>query len=299
MTSSDTTAGHAPAYRFDADRSLISYVAEIARIQPDAPALLLADRVVSYGELLDRADVYAAAFQDKGAGPGGFVGLLVSRSFDCIAGMLGALRIGAGYVPLDPSYASESQLGNITRQLPFAAVLVDPVYSEISDRLIDAAVVLPVIGDGATDPGPKRHWPEVNGSDPAYLVFTSGTTGQPKGVILANRGLASFSLDQTVFRLGRDDIMMHATSMACDGGLLEVWPARLNGAALAIVDGTKPTLQDMANTITRHKDTVTFQYIGMHQLLVDHHLDAFKTLRLALTGGDIMAPDHARRLKAA
>lgn len=297
MTSFDTTTGKMSAYRFDAERTLISYVAEIAAMQPDAPAILLSDRVVSYGELMGLADHYAAAFQDHGAGPGGFVGLLMSRSLDCLAGMLGALRTGAGYVPLDPGYASDNQLSHIADQVPFSAVLVDPGYTEIADRLISVPVVHPLTHADVAAPG--RDWDEANGTDPACMVFTSGTTGQPKGVVLANNGLASFTLDQTVTGVNADDVMMHASSLGCDAGLIEVWSALMNGAALAVVEGATPALQDIAETMVRNQVTVTCQYIGMHQLLVDHHLGAFKSVRLAMAGGDIMSVDHARTLKTA
>jgi amino acid adenylation domain-containing protein len=295
----DTKTGNISADRFDAERTLISYLSEIAAEQPDAPAILLSDRVVSYAEFLERADQFAAEFQDKGAGPGEYVGLLMTRSFDCLAGMLGALRAGAGFVSLDPSYFSEEQISNIAVQVPFVAVLSEPKHAELGKTLTGAPIVVSTEVVAGSEQKTDGQWPMVKGSDAACMVFTSGTTGQPKGVILSNRALASYGLDQPVITIERHDIMLHTSSLGCDGGLIEILPAMLNGIALALVEEPKPSLKHIADTMVRHKVTVTWQYVGMHRMLLDHHIDAFKTMRLAIAGGDIVAAEDCQRLQAA
>ncbi len=285
-----------PLRAFNPARPLIDYIEEIARNRPDAPAILLRDSSLSYSQMMDRVHVVAAALRASGVRPGDFVGLAFLRSADNLVAMLGTLRAGAGFVPLDPAYSDPAQLSQIVAQVPFAAILqADP--SPLPEGCVAAAGV-PVIALSQLDATTgDNDWPQGHGEDAACMVFTSGTTGTPKGVVLANRGLAAFTLDQPVIGLRPDDIMLHASSLACDGGLIEVWSALLAGAALAVVETPRPALPEIAATMTRHKVTVTSQYVGMHNLIVAHHVEAFATVRLAMAGGDVLSPDPLRRLK--
>jgi len=285
--------------RFDPACTLISYVAEIARARPDAPALVARDQVISYSELLSQADAIAAALVERGVGVGSYVGLFATRSEQGLAGMLGILRAGAAFVPLDPSYSSDVHLRQIAEQIPFAAVLVQSGQGNLAtDTLGARADCLPLAALITSPRDAAGPLPKAQGEDPACMVFTSGTTGKPKGVILPNRGLTSFGLEQSMIGTRPDDTVLHASSLACDGGLIEVWLGLLGGAALAMVEGAKPALAQIAATMQRHKVTVTSQYVGMHNLLIDHHADAFATVRLAMAGGDVMSPGHIRRLKS-
>ena len=281
---------------FDPTRPLIAYVEQTARQHPDATAILLTDTRLTYGQLMRQVDDVAAALQTAGVQHGDFVGLAFSRSLGNLVAMLATLRAGAGFVPLDPTYSDAAQLAQITRQVPFAAILqADP--AALPDGCT-APAGRPVIALSQVQPAQGIPiWPQGHGEDAACIVFTSGTTGTPKGVVLANRGLAAFTLDQPVIGLRPADIMLHASSLACDGGLIEVWSALLAGAALAVVDAPRPALSDIAATMIRHRVTVTSQYVGMHNLIVAHHAAAFATVRLAMAGGDVLSPDPLRRLQ--
>ncbi len=289
-----------PARRYDRRRPLISYVEETARRAPDAPAVLLGDCVVSHGALYAMAEAIAAQLADQGVERGDFVALHAARSLEALAGMLGILRAGAAVVPLDPTYAA-NQLQLIVEDVPLAAALVagpdtGPEAEAARGLLGDVPMLWMSAMDMAAPAG--RDWPRGEGEDPACIVFTSGTTGRPKGVVLPNRALADFGLDQPVIGLRAEDVMLHASSIACDGGLIEVWPALLNGAALAVVPGVKPALDRVAEVMAHHRVTATSFYIGMHQLMVDHHPEAFAGVRLSMAGGDVVPPECIRRLRA-
>jgi len=285
-------------HRFDARRPLCSYLDALAERHPDASAILIDDDRVTYADLMHRARLVAAGLAARGVGQGDLVGLYFTRSVDLLVAMLGALRANAVCVPLDPSYASPEQLRQIVRQTSLAMVI--SAADDMAEALALTHGAVPS-ADVATLEQSQGAVPplRVTGADAACMVFTSGTTGAPKGVVLPHRGLAAFALDQREIALRSDDIMMHASSMACDAGLIEVWPALLNGAALAMAAGAKASLQQMADVMRAQRVTVTCQYVGMHNLLVDHHADAFATVRLAMAGGDVMSPDHIRRLRAA
>lgn len=273
---------------FDPSQPLIQLVEAVARRAPSAPALLLGDRTVTYGALMARVERLARALVASGVRRGDFVGLGFSRSEGNVTAMLAALKAGACFVPLDPGFADPVQLGQIVAQVPFAAVVQDS-----PDRADGLRVVTL---DQAARP---CDFPQGHGADPACMVFTSGSTGTPKGVVLANRGLAALALGQPLIGLTPSDVMLHASSLACDGGLIELWLSLLAGAAMAVVETPRPALPEIAAAMIRHRVTATLQYVGMHNLIVAHHLDAFATVRLAMAGGDVLATEPLLRLKRA
>ena len=287
--------------RYDSDRSLISYVVENASDRPDAPAILTRAGMLTYADMMQRADRIATRLWAQGVTAGDFVGIWSTRSVDALISMLGILRVGAAFVPLDRSYASDVQLRQMVGQVPFAAILSNGDLSTEEATLLPAGVSCLSIATVLAENTPEQQieFPQTDGPDPVCMVFTSGTTGRPKGVVLPNRGLASFGLDQDEIGIFATDRVLHASSLACDGGLIEVWLAFLNGAALAIVETAKPELDQVADTITTHGVTVTSQYVGRQNLLIDYHADAFTHVRLTMAGGDVQSPDHIRRLKTA
>src|SRR5262249_15695660 len=147
--------------------------AQQARSTPDAVALRGFGTSWSYARLLERSRAIAAFIQMNGGRPGGHVGIAMPRSLEMVAAMLGGLQAGCAYVPLDPAWPSK-RLDRITRA--------------IRPTLILDAAALQRIADGA--PGtkiPVKLWPE----SPAYTLFTSGSTGVPKGVTIEHRNVTA------------------------------------------------------------------------------------------------------------
>ena len=263
---------------------------------PDAPALLSADRTICYAALRRAAERVAARLVAAGVGHGDFVGLLESRSPDAIVAMLGVLRAGGAYVPLDPTHAPE-QLGFIAADLPLKAALVAPRYADRAAEVLPAALAQIALDTAMYGPDPEGvAWPEAGGGDPAYVMYTSGTTGAPKGVVVAQRGVAAIVLGQPLFAITPSDVVLHGSTIACDGSTFDIWAPLLNGAACAIVEAPLPTVQDVARVMVRHRVTAAVFYAGLNHLMVEHAPDAFAGVRMIASGGDVMSPGHARRL---
>ncbi|MFC2966690.1 amino acid adenylation domain-containing protein [Acidimangrovimonas pyrenivorans] len=284
---------------YDPGQAIYPVFAAQAVRAPDAHALLAGDRVLSYATLKTAAERVAARLRAAGVGRGDFVGLLESRSAEAIIAMLGVLRAGAAFVPLDPTHAPE-QLAFIATDLPLKAALVAARYADRAPELLPAGLTALALEDVLAGPDPdSADWPEATGADPAYVMYTSGTTGTPKGVVTAQRGIAAIMLDQPLFAVTPDDVVLHASTIACDGSVFDIWGALLNGAACAIVETPMPAVQDVAAVMRRHNVTAAVFYAGLNHLMIDHALDAFASLRLVSSGGDVMSPGHAKRLLAA
>jgi len=284
-----------------ADRGLWPLFAAQVAARPDAPALLTEAGPTSYRALADRAEAIAAALAASGVRRGDYVALLASRGADAIAAMRGCLRAGAAYVPPDPTHAPE-QLAFIAGDLPFRAALVTPRHAALAPATLPAD--LPVLAlDAALMQGrpsaPSAPDPGYAGGDPAYVMYTSGTTGTPKGVIVAQRGVAGIALAQPMLDPGPDDRMLHAATIAADGSTFEIWGALLNGAALAVVEAEKPALDEIARVMRHHRVTFALWYAGLHHLMIDHQLCAFESLRKTVSGGDTVSPAHISKLQEA
>ncbi|MDF1856194.1 non-ribosomal peptide synthetase/type I polyketide synthase [Pseudooceanicola sp.] len=292
MTGIDTTAG------FDPRIAIFDAFEGVAELMPDAPALLGQDRRWTYGEMRDRAESIALALRRLGVGPGDHVALYATRSLEAIAGIFGILRLGAIYVPMDPAFALE-QLGFIAGEVPLRAALCPRAYASETEALFAAhptpVLVIEECGDAASD----QQWPTVDGADPACILFTSGTTGRPKGVVLPHRAITSMALGQPEVVMTPADVSLSAATIACDGALYEILVPLMVGAAVAVVETPTPAIQDIADTMIRHRVSVAAWYAGLHHLVIAHRIDAFASVRLSLPGGDVMSAPMAEKLMLA
>jgi amino acid adenylation domain-containing protein len=165
--------------------SVVERFEQAAAAHPDRPALVFGDTVLTYGELDARTAAVAAGLAERGAGPETLVGLLLSRGPDLVLGLLGTLRCGAGYLPLDPALP----LARLTDMCDRAAPTL--LLSDAAHRRQlgpgRRVVTVETCGRG-TAAGFDR--PPIRPGQAAYAIFTSGSTGRPKAVLATHGSLA-------------------------------------------------------------------------------------------------------------
>ncbi|MCV4289293.1 amino acid adenylation domain-containing protein, partial [Pseudomonas capsici] len=208
-------------------------VEDWAEKQPSATAIRFEGRLLSYGELNARANQVAHRLIEQGIGPDDRVAICVERGLEMIVGLLGILKAGAGYVPMDPAYPAE-RLAYLLQDSSPRAVLVQENTADVL-----SAVAVPVINlDDTRLQEQSVSNPQVDSTSShlAYVIYTSGSTGLPKGVQVEHRNVARlFSATQSWFEFGSTDVWALFHSFAFDFSVWEIWGALMHGGELLIV----------------------------------------------------------------
>lgn len=268
------------------------------RAQPGAIAVIDGARTTTYGELDVRAAALARRIRAGGAAPGARIGMCLERGTNAIVAMLAILKAGGVYVPFDPAYpaARDAQLLDVARVR--LVVTEERWCARFADRCgvlaLDAADSAPAHDDGAVPAAPG------DGGDAAYIMFTSGSTGVPKGVLVPHAGIERLVIDAAYAAITPTDTLAHAAALAFDAATFEIWGALLNGARLAIVPA--PALLapgGVRAAIARDSITVQFMTPAFARELARSDPAAVAPLRRLIIGGDVLDIATVARLQAA
>jgi amino acid adenylation domain-containing protein len=239
---------------------------------------------VSYAELDARSRTIAGGLRARGIGPGDRVVLALPRGIDQIAAMLGVVRCGGVYVPVDPGWPERRREVIVSQCEPGLVICGrDGAWGEpLADLQENPGEP---VGPDAT-PAPD---------DPIYIMFTSGTTGVPKGVVVPHRAVARLVLDPDFLDVGPDRVWLHLASTSFDAATLELWTPLVRGAAIAPVEEELPTLDRIASVIEQREVTDAWITASLFNAMVDLCPEAFAGMRQVLTGGERLSPTHVSR----
>ncbi|MFF0221631.1 amino acid adenylation domain-containing protein [Streptomyces sp. NPDC004629] len=261
---------------------------------PDALAVIQGTHRVTYGELERRTNRFAHHLSALGVGPETVVGLAAERGVDGLVGLLGILKAGGTYLPLDPAFPEDRLRTMLDDTRP--PVLVTQAH--LADRFGDRDTIL-VLLDGdrpETDRYPATPVRSGRGAldELAYVMYTSGSTGRPKGVMIEHRGLTNIAQQSTrAFRITPDSRVLQFYTMSFDGGVMEVFMTLTAGAALVIPDADA---QRSPAVLARHlrEDRVTTMMVPP-AVLLSLDADAFPELSVVASAGDVLPPQTARQ----
>jgi amino acid adenylation domain-containing protein len=220
---------------WNSDSSIVELFEQQVQLRPEAIAVILDEESLTYRELNRRANQLAHHLRSLGAGPDVRIGMLMERSIEMVVGVLGILKAGAAYVPVEPSCPKERlafMIEDACAPIILTLEHLAPLVSEYGARVLRL--------DSA--------WAEISkagGENPvhqtavdhlAYIIYTSGSTGKPKGTMVSHRNVVRLmEATQHWFEFDGDDVWTLFHSYAFDFSVWEIWGALLNGGKLVIV----------------------------------------------------------------
>ncbi|MBS0437017.1 MAG: amino acid adenylation domain-containing protein, partial [Proteobacteria bacterium] len=283
-------AFNATAMPYPADQRIEALVsAQVART-PDAVAIVAGDSRLTYRELEQRANAVAAALAERGVGAGQLVGMACGRNVGLLAGMLGILKTGAAYVPLDPAFPEE-RLVHMAEDAALACVVTD------------RTVTLPALARFPTlhvdELAPRADCPcearDVQAA--AYVIYTSGSTGKPKGVAVPQRAVSNFLASMAREPgLRPDDRLVAVTTTSFDIAVLELFLPLTLGAQVIIADRDSVLDgQRLRALIEKHDATVLQATPSGWRVLIEAGWVGHGRFK-ALVGGEPLGDDLAEQL---
>ena len=275
------------------DATITGLFAERVRQAPDATALRFRGAELTYRQLDRRAERLAHRLRAAGAGPESVVGVCVERSFELIVALVGVLKAGAAYLPLDPAEPAV----RLRLMLDQADARLLLTHAPVRDRLPGLGVtVLDVAGDDVgAQPLPPLGSPDAL----AYVRYTSGSTGHPKGVAVPHRGVVRLVHDAGWLDFGPDQTFLQLCAFTFDPAEFEIWGALLNGGCLVIHPPGPLSLPELAESLRHERITTLWLTAGLFHRMVDRHLDSLGGLRQLVAGGDVLSPAHVNRVRRA
>ncbi|MFD7033844.1 amino acid adenylation domain-containing protein, partial [Streptomyces sp. NPDC059917] len=216
---------------------------------PDAVAVVADGAEVSYAELDARADRMARYLVDRGVGAESLVAVVLERGVDLMVALLGILKAGAAYLPIDPTYPAERVAYMLDDAEPAvvlgAAGTVGAVPASAPLVIVDTAEFARALDDAAARPSTAGDRPRALAL-PAYVIYTSGSTGRPKGVVVTQSGFANTVAALARFGAGPESRVAQFASLSFDNFCLEWSLALTSGAALVVVPAERRLGQELA-----------------------------------------------------
>jgi len=268
---------------------------EQVRRKPDAIAVVFENQQLSYRELNERSNQLAHYLRKRGVKPEVSVGICIERSVELIVGLLGILKAGGAYLPLDRAYP-EQRLRLMLEEAKAPVILADGIRpdqlpSGDSELILLRGHQKYLQRESTANP---EHWSDQRGL--AYVMYTSGSTGMPKGVLVTHGAVVRLVKEPNYATLNADEVFLQLAPISFDASTFEIWGSLLNGARLLVMPPGLPTLEGLGGLIKRKGVTTLWLTAGLFHQMVETQMESLAGVRQLLAGGDVLSVTHCQKV---
>ena len=279
--------------------------AKQVELTPDAIAIVFGDQQLTYQALNDRANRLAKFLQAKGVGLEVRIGICLERGLDLIISLLGVLKSGGVYVPLDPSAPLErlcsmvemAEAGIVITSVGHRAQFESCQYQFKNTAFKrDSLLTLDRVWEYVNPKNGSSPLPNVHTENLAYVMYTSGSTGTPKGVAITHRSIVRLISNPSYLQSPQNAVFLQLASPAFDAATFEIWTCLINGGKLVLGPSQLPSLDDFGELLQNFQITVLWLTAGLFHQMVDWNVQALRSIQRLLAGGDVLSPHHVQRV---
>lgn len=264
---------------------------DVADTYPDKTALRWKKQMFTYEEVDMWSDKIAIKLKGRGIGPNDYVGVFVPRCPEMVVGMLAILKTGASFVPLDLDDSVE-RIKYIIQDANLQAICTKSDVVSFLPEDLD-----PILMDQSIETDKMEYIDSNHGTkDSAYLMYTSGTTGQPKGCNIIHENILSLVFNQEYIDFGPHQVILQTGSPAFDACTFEIWGTLLHGGTLVLVeekDILDPVL--LEKQIMKHGVLTMWLTAPLFNQLCNLDPHIFQSLETLLVGGDTLSVPHIQK----
>ncbi|WP_121639835.1 non-ribosomal peptide synthetase [Virgibacillus sp. Bac330] len=271
------------------NKNVVELFKESVEKYSNKSAVTFADKRLTYQELDERSEEIACELIRKGAKAGDIIGIYAERNIETIVGTLAILKIGAIYLPINHKYADNV----ITRMLEDCQVNLilttgnaetheNIHYIDLRQRFAKETIYPTYSGENLT----------------AYIMYTSGTTGNPKGVKVSHQNIVRLVKNPNWIDLSEQDVILQTGALSFDASTFEIWAALLNGMTLCLVEEEWILdAEKLKSEIARHSVSIMWLSAPLFNQLVDIDAMVLKGCEKLIVGGDVLSPKHINKLR--
>jgi amino acid adenylation domain-containing protein len=277
------------------DQCIHQLFEEQVAINGEAIALVFQQEQLTYADLNQRANHLANYLTTLGVKPDELVGIAIERSIETIVGILGILKAGAAYLPIDLAYPAKRvafmlENADVSVLLTKQAVIEKLPPHQLQILCLDAD--WPKIA-AASSVNPQH---VVQSDNLAYVMYTSGSTGLPKGVCVPHKGVVRLVKSAQYTDFDNKQVFLQLAPISFDAATFEIWGSLLNGAKLVLFPNDKPSLTELGQIIRQEQITTLWLTAGLFHLMVDERLADLQPIQNLIAGGDILSLPHVQKV---